>query len=63
MGPERRQPLGSRAIVLVVDANHHFLGDDPEEGLLEANRRWPYSCGPDGWQAVAQLAQLLPEAR
>jgi maleamate amidohydrolase len=62
-GNARPSGPGRYPVLLVVDANHHFLGPDPRDGLVDANEHWPDACGSDGWGAVAHLSRLLPEAR
>ncbi|MFH1002818.1 MAG: isochorismatase family protein, partial [Chloroflexota bacterium] len=47
---------------LVIDATYIFLGDRPEP-ILKSIERFPLSSGESGWQAVHQIAALLPLAR
>ncbi|MBI4279293.1 MAG: isochorismatase family protein [Armatimonadetes bacterium] len=57
-----RQGWGSRPAVLVIDVNYAFVGHRPEP-ILESVRRWPYSCGLQGWEGVRHIASLLNAAR
>lgn len=53
---------GRRAALVIVDVNIHFIGDRPEP-VLESIRRWPYSCGDVGWNALGPIGRLLEAAR
>lgn len=48
--------------VLVIDMTHDFLGDRPEP-ILESTKRFPNSCGDEGWKAADRLAPVLDAAR
>lgn len=54
--------LGRRPALLVIDVTYQFVGDRPEP-ILESIRRFPLSCGAEGWDAVPRIAQLLAAAR
>lgn len=54
--------LGARPALLLVDIYYAALG--PERvPIVDAVRRWPMSCGAEGWAAVDQAAKLLEAAR
>jgi nicotinamidase-related amidase len=53
---------GKRPAILVIDVNYNFTGD-VDEPILESIKRWPNSCGEDGWAAIPSLQRLLDKAR
>lgn len=53
---------GKRPAVLVIDVNYNFTGDT-REPILESIKRWPNSCGEDGWDAIPPLQRLIARAR
>lgn len=53
---------GKKPAVLVVDVTTAFVGDKPEP-ILKSIERFPNSCGEVGWKALANIANLLAEAR
>lgn len=55
--------LGSRPALLVIDVSWSFAGDDPQADIRESIRRWPNSCGREGWHAVTRIAALVGAAR
>jgi maleamate amidohydrolase len=61
-GYGRSARAGERAALLVIDINQDFVGDRPEP-ILESIRRFPNSCGQEGWDAMERLAPLLGAAR
>lgn len=58
----KRMGYGKRPAIMVVDVNVNFVGDKPEP-ILESIKRWRYSCGIEGWEAVQQTRRLLDAAR
>ena len=48
-GYGQRAGFGERPAVVVIDVNYNFTGDKPEP-ILESIKRWPNSCGEDGWE-------------
>jgi nicotinamidase-related amidase len=54
--------LGRHPVVLVIDNCWASLGQQ-RLPLLEAARRWPKSCGLEGWDAIDQTRLLLDSAR
>jgi nicotinamidase-related amidase len=54
--------FGERPALLVVDVNYNFTGDRPEP-ILDSIRRWPNSCGEDGWATIPTVQRLLGAAR
>jgi len=54
--------LKGRAGLLLIDLYRGGFGDEPQP-LLEAIKRWPWSCGENGWRALPKIKALLTEAR
>ena len=54
--------FGERPALLVVDVNYNFTGDRPEP-ILDSIRRWPNSCGEEGWATIPTMQELLGVAR
>lgn len=54
--------FGERPALLVIDVNYNFTGDRPEP-ILDSIKRWPNSCGEDGWAAVPRIGRLIDAAR
>lgn len=54
--------FGERPALLVIDVNYNFTGDRPEP-ILDSIKRWPNSCGEDGWAAVPRIRKLIDAAR
>ncbi len=53
---------GERPALLVIDVNYNFTGDRPEP-ILDSIRRWPNSCGEEGWATIPTIQKLLATAR
>jgi nicotinamidase-related amidase len=62
MRPSRRRGFGEKPALLLIDLYRWVFGDKPEP-ILEAMKKWPSSCGLDGWNAVPQIQKLLAKAR
>ena len=58
----QRSGFGHRPALLVIDVNYNFVGDKPEP-ILESIKRWPFSCGEEGWAGVAVIRRLMAAAR
>src|SRR3989304_6029400 len=54
--------LGRSPAVLVIDVTTNFIGDRPEP-ILESIKRFPNSCGEEGWEATYRIKELLEVAR
>lgn len=54
--------FGRRPALLVVDVNYNFVGDKPEP-ILQSIKRWPMSCGEQGWKCVSVIKTLIAAAR
>jgi nicotinamidase-related amidase len=54
--------LGDRPAVLVIDVNYAFVGHE-RQPILESIANWRNSCGEEGWDGVAAIAELLAGAR
>ena len=61
-GEGQRIGFGQKPAMVIIDVNYNFVGDKPEP-ILESVKRFPYSCGEEGWEAVHQIASILPLAR
>ena len=61
-GPPTRG-FGERPALLIIDVNVDFVGDDPNEDILESMRRYPFSSGKEGWEAVGHTVSLIEAAR
>lgn len=57
-----RREFGKRPALAVIDVLYNFVGDKPEP-LIKSIERFPLSCGQIGWQAVNQIASILPLVR
>ena len=57
-----RMGFPRRPAVLIVDVNYAFVGDKPEP-ILESIKRWPLSCGEEGWAALPIIKQIANAAR
>ena len=57
-----RGGFGERPALLVIDINYNFTGDRPEP-ILDSIRRWPNSCGEEGWATIPTTQKLLTAAR
>jgi maleamate amidohydrolase len=56
------QGYGRRPVILVIDVNINFIGDQ-RKPILESLKRWRYSCGTEGWDAVQDTRKLLDAAK
>ncbi len=54
--------FGKRPALIIVDVNYYFVGDRPES-IVDSIKRFPMSCGFDGWEGVKHIASLLPAVR
>lgn len=54
----RRQGLGRRPALLIIDVQYRTVGTRPMP-FWEAIQEFPTSCGEVGWTAVGHIAQLL----
>lgn len=61
-GWEQRIGFGKRPALIVVDVTINFVGEEPEP-ISESIKKWPMSCGEDGWAAMAVISRLLGAAR
>jgi len=59
---EGRIGLGSKPALVIIDVTYNFTGDKSEP-VLESIKRFPYSCGEVGWQAIHHIMLLLPLVR
>ncbi len=56
-----RAGFGDRPVLLVIDVNYNFVGDKPEP-ILDSIKRWPNSCGEEGWAAIPRIRSLIDTA-
>jgi maleamate amidohydrolase len=61
-GYGRRSGGGTRPALLVIDVTHNFVGDRPEP-IQESIKRFPTSCGEEGWQAMERIREVLSLCR
>lgn len=61
-GYGQRAGAGDRPALLIVDVTYDFVGDRPEP-ILDSIRRFPNSCGEDGWRGMARIRTLLDACR
>lgn len=59
---EGRIGLGNKPALVIIDVTYNFTGDKSEP-VLESIKRFPYSCGEVGWQAIHHIMLLLPLVR
>ena len=62
MRPPRRRGFGEKPALLLIDLYRWVFGDKPEP-ILEAMKKWPSSCGLEGWGAIPQIQELLTKSR
>ena len=62
MRPPRRRGFGEKPALLLIDLYRWVFGDKPEP-ILEAIKKWPSSCGLDGWNAIPDIQKLLAKSR
>ena len=53
---------GGRPALLVIDVTYDFVGDKPEP-ILDSIKKFPNSCGEEGWQGMAYIQELLELCR
>jgi nicotinamidase-related amidase len=59
---ERSRPEERRPALIVVDVTVAFCGS-PGQSMSESVAEWPTSCGPNAWEAMPYIQQLLAAAR
>jgi nicotinamidase-related amidase len=62
MRPPRRRGFGEKPALLLIDLYRWVFGDEPKP-ILEAMKKWPSSCGLEGWSAIPPIQKLLAKAR
>ena len=53
---------GERPALLVVDVTYDFVGDEPEP-ILDSIKKFPNSCGEEGWRGMEAIRELLEACR
>jgi len=61
-GGDDRAGFGENPALLVIDDYYSVLGTERED-ILESVKRWPSSCGIEGWEAIDKTAVLIAAAR
>lgn len=61
-GKERKDTLGKRPVLLVIDVYYLSVGHE-RKPLLESIKDWPMSCGLEGWEAIDRMVGLIAAAR
>lgn len=61
-GYGKRMGFGKRPVILIIDVNKNFLGEEPED-ILESVKKWRNSCGLEGWEAVKHIKKLISVSR
>ncbi len=53
---------GEGPALLVIDVTYDFVGDKPEP-ILESIKKFPNSCGAEGWRGMEYIRELLELCR
>lgn len=61
-GKTRLAGFGEKPAVLIIDDYYSVLGLE-REPIFESMKKWPMSCGLEGWDAIDQTVKLLKLAR
>ncbi|MEA2642908.1 MAG: hypothetical protein QOF51_4302 [Chloroflexota bacterium] len=62
MANRPRKGFGQRPALLIIDDYYSVLGTERED-ILESVKKWPMSCGLEGWEAIDRTQELLAAAR
>lgn len=64
LAKSRRTPVGfgQRPALLLIDLYRWVFGDSREE-ITDSISLWPGSCGPDGWDALPHIQEVLGASR
>lgn len=54
--------MGKRPVLLIIDVNYNFCGEQ-REPILESIKRWHTSCGEDAWDALPVIRKLIDKCR
>ena len=52
--------IGTRPALLVIDAQYRTVGMEPKPFFQSVEEEFTTSCGDTGWDALANVAELLP---
>lgn len=63
VGYGRRDSIGARPALLVVDCTIAFTGRSADLSIDDAVREFPTACGPSAWQALPHITSLLDHFR
>jgi maleamate amidohydrolase len=61
-GSRPKKGFGERPALLIIDDYYSVLGTERED-ILESVKKWPMSCGLEGWEAIDRTKELLAAAR
>jgi nicotinamidase-related amidase len=61
-GYSKKQPLGRKPALLIIDVIMSFTGTRPMP-VLEAIKEFPTSCGQAAWDAIPKIRELLDASR
>ncbi len=61
-GYGKRQEMGQKPALLVIDVTYEFVGFEPKP-ILESIETFPTSCGEIGWKSVDVIKGLIPLCR
>ena len=61
-GKKEPTGFGKRPALLVIDDYYSVLGLD-REPIFESMKKWPGSCGLEGWEAIDKTVDLIAAAR
>ncbi len=63
-GWAKKEPFGFGAnpVCLVIDDYYSVLGLE-RQPIMESIKKWPMSCGLEGWQAIDRTVELVRSAR
>ena len=53
---------GKRPVLMVIDINYNFTGDQ-REPIIESVKRWRNSCGEEAWEGMVVVNKLMDAAR
>jgi nicotinamidase-related amidase len=61
-GHGNRVGFGQRPVILVIDVNYAFCGEE-REPILDSIEKYHNSCGEEAWDGIAAIEQLIAAGR
>jgi hypothetical protein len=61
-GYGNRVGLGERPVILIIDVNYAFCGEEPLP-ILESIEAYHNSCGEEAWEGIAAIERLIATVR